>query len=261
MEPNTNTKQVEEKNSSKTESVINDTRNIFALSREEMSRVAVERIAEITKEFTDGFKFLADYPKSVTFFGSNQFKEDNKYYADARALASRIASELNYSVASGGGPGIMEAANRGAFEVGGTSLGLTIKLPQEQVINKYISKGIDSYYFFVRKVILSFSSEALIFYPGGFGTLDEFFEIITLAQTEKLRGVPIICVGNDYWKKLEIFMVEELLSRGTIHAKDMTLFTITDNHDEIINIIKKVPVRNGMPFSLEKLGGTEDQSI
>jgi len=225
--------------------------NSYILTREEMQEVARERVVEISKEFTKGFKFLEDYPQSVTFFGSNQFKEDNPYYISARTLAGRIATELGYSVASGGGPGIMEAANRGAFEAGGTSLGLTIKLPHEQIINKYISKEIDSYYFFVRKVILSF--------PGGFGTLDEFFEIMTLVQTKKIKGVPIICVGSDYWRRLERFLAEELLSRGTIIAEDMTIFTITDDHDEILNIIKKVPVRSGLPFHLATQAGTEDQ--
>ena len=229
------------------------------LTREEMQEVARERVDEIAKEFTNGFKFLEDYPKSVTIFGSNQFNEDNPYYISARTLAGRIAKELGYSVASGGGPGIMEAANRGAYEAGGTSLGLTIKLPHEQIINKYISKEIDSYYFFVRKVILSFSSEAFIFFPGGFGTMDEFFEIMTLVQTKKIQGVPIICVGADYWRKLERFLTEELLSRGTVNAEDMTLFTITDDHDEILNIIRKVPVRTSLPFHLATQAGTEDQ--
>ena len=224
-----------------------------------MQNVAKERIDEITREFKAGFMFLENYPKSVTFFGSNQFKEDNPYYISARTLAGRIAQEIGYSIASGGGPGIMEAANRGAFEAGGTSLGLTIKLPHEQIINKYISKELDMYYFFVRKVILSFSSEAFIFFPGGFGTMDEFFELITLVQTKKIEGVPIICVGSDYWKKLERFIQEELLSRGTVAAEDLTLFTITDDHDEIIELIKKVPIRNSLPFHLQKLAGTEDQ--
>jgi uncharacterized protein (TIGR00730 family) len=226
------------------------------LNRQEMNKVASERITEISKEFTEGFKFLEDYPKSVTFFGSNQFKEDNPYYVDARKLAGLIATELGYSVLSGGGPGIMEAANRGAYEAGGVSLGLTIKLPQEQVINPYITKQIQTYYFFVRKVILSFSAEAFIFFPGGYGTLDEFFEIITLVQTKKIEGVPIICVGSDYWKSLERFMQESLLSRGTITAEDLTLYTITDDHDEILDIIRKVPVRTSLPFNLARQAGT-----
>lgn len=220
-----------------------------SFTREQMQEVAKERITEISQEFTQGFEFLADYPKSVTIFGSNQFKEDNVYYQSARTLSGRIAKELGYSVISGGGPGIMEAANRGAFEAGGLSIGLTIELPHGQVINKYISRSLDSYYFFVRKVCLSFSAEAFIFFPGGFGTLDEFFEIITLVQTGKISGVPMICVGSDYWKALENFMTAELLSRGTIFPSDLKLFTITDDHDEVIEIIKKVPVRDSLPFS------------
>ncbi len=214
-----------------------------------MQQVAKERIEEISKEFTDGFKFLEDYPKSVTFFGSNQFKEDNPYYISAQALAAKISKETGYSILSGGGPGIMEAANRGATEVGGQSLGLTIKLPKEQVINKYIGHEVDLYYFFVRKVLLSFSAEAFIFFPGGFGTLDEFFEIITLIQTGKVIGVPLICVGADYWKSLERFMQTELLARGTILPEDLLYYTITDDHNEIVDIIKKAAVRVDLPFS------------
>jgi len=228
---------------------MNKDTNVYTLSKTEIHKVARERVSEITKEFIWGFEFLEKHPKSVTFFGSNQFTEQNEYYKSARTLAGRIAKELGYSVASGGGPGIMEAANRGAQEVGGTSLGITIKLPHEQVINKYISKEYDCYYFFVRKVLLSFSAEAFIFYPGGFGTLDEFFEIITLIQTRKIEGVPIICVGSDYWLSVEKFIKDELLSRGTVEREDIDLFTITDNHDEILEIIKAVPVRNSLQFS------------
>lgn len=223
-------------------------KNVYTLNKTEIHKVAHERVTEITKEFIWGFEFLEKYPRSVTFFGSNQFTDSNEYYKSARTLAGRIAKELNYSVASGGGPGIMEAANRGAQEVGGTSLGITIKLPNEQVINKYISKEFDCYYFFVRKVLLSFSAEAFIFYPGGFGTLDEFFELITLIQTKKIAGVPIICVGSDYWTSVDKFIKETLLSRGTIERADIDLYTITDNHDEILDIIKAVPIRNSLNY-------------
>ncbi len=208
-----------------------------------MHILAKKRVSEISREFTEGFKFLEDYPKSVTFFGANQFKEDNQYYISARTLASRVVKELGYSVLSGGGPGIMEAANRGAYEAGGNSLGLLIKLPSEQVINKYITKWFSSYYFFVRKVCLSFSAEAFIFYPGGFGTLDEFFELLTLIQTRKIANVPLICVGSEYWNELKRFMEAEMISRGTIASEDLDLFHIMDDHDKIIEIIKKVPVR------------------
>lgn len=224
------------------------TRNILTLSREEMRKVAVERVNEISKEFTEGFKFLEDYPKSVTIFGANQFREDNPYYASARVLTSRLVKELGYSIVSGGGPGIMEAASRGAFEAGGNSLGLLIKLPEAQMINSYITKSFAAYYFFVRKVCLSFSAEAFIFYPGGFGTLDEFFEILTLIQTRKITHTPLICVGSEYWNKLKDFMKKEILSRGAILEEDLKLFHIIDDHDKIIEIIKRVPIHVGVPL-------------
>jgi uncharacterized protein (TIGR00730 family) len=231
--------------------------NTHTFTRREMEFLARERVNEIAKEFSNGFKFLEDYPKSVTFFGSSMMKEDNPYCQSAKVLAGRIVKELGYSVLTGGGPGIMEAANRGAYENGGTSIGLTIALPRPQLINKYITKEFDPYYFFVRKVLLGFSAEAFIFFPGGYGTLDEFFEILTLIQTRKVVGVPLICVGSDYWKSLERFMQAELLSRGTILPEDLLLFTITDNLDEVIDIISKVPVRNTMDFHLNAQVETE----
>lgn len=204
-----------------------------------MQEITRRRVSQISREFTGGFEFLADYEKSVTFFGANQFREGNPYYENARELASRVVKELNCPVISGGGPGIMEAANRGAYEASGDSLGLLITLPDGQVTNKYITKSFSSYYFFVRKVLLSFSAEAFIFFPGGFGTLDEFFEILTLVQTRKIADVPIICVGSEYWNELKEFMKREQLSRGVIKPEDLNLFQIIDDHAEIIEIIKK----------------------
>jgi len=224
-------------------------KNDLVLSRGEMEAVAKDRVAEISKEFTAGFKFLEDYPKSVTFFGSNQTKESDLYYESARTLSSRLVKELGYSIVSGGGPGIMEAADRGAKEAGGNSIGLLIRLPHEQPVNPYISRSISFYYFFARKVCLAFGAEVFIFYPGGFGTLDEFFELVTLIQTKKIANVPLICVGSEYWNKLKTFMQEEMLKRGAIDPEHLDLFTITDSHDEIVDIIKKVPVRISVPFS------------
>lgn len=215
-------------------------------SKEDMQEVAAKRVSEIAAEFSRGFEFLESVTPSVTFFGSTQFLEDNPYYISARNLGQRIVKDLSYSVCTGGGPGIMEAANRGAFEAGGKSFGLTIKLPHPQMVNRYITDEISFYYFFTRKVCLSFSAEAFIFYPGGFGTLDEFFEIVTLVQTKKVEGIPIICIGADYWHALENYIGNELLSRGTITTDDTKLFTITDNLDEVIEIVKKVPPRIDM---------------
>lgn len=220
---------------------------LSTLSVEEMRELARLRVTEISKEFREGFEFLENYPESITFFGANQFREDNKYYESAHTLAGRVVKELGYPVLSGGGPGIMEAANKGAFEAGGDSLGLLIELPDGQVTNKYITKGFSSYYFFVRKVCLSFSAKAFIFFPGGYGTLDEFFELLTLVQTRKIVGVPLICVGSEYWNELKGFIEKQMLDRGTIRSEDMSLFHITDDHDEIIEIIKKTPARTVIP--------------
>lgn len=215
-----------------------------------MHREATERVAEIAKEFSEGFKFLADYPKTVTFFGSTALSEGDHYYDKARALSARIVKDLGYSVVSGGGPGIMEAADRGAYEAGGDSIGLLIKLPDAQPTNAYIKKSISFYYFFARKVCLSFGAEVFIFFPGGFGTLDEFFEIVTLIQTKKIAGAPLICFGSEYWNKVKDLMRDEMLSRGMITEEDMSLFTITDSEEEIIEIIKKTKVVDNLPFNL-----------
>lgn len=224
-----------------------------SVDRLETLNIANERISEITREFSEGFRFLADYPSSVTFFGSTESKEGDKHYEDARELAKRIVTELNYSIVSGGGPGIMEASDRGAYEAGGNSIGLLIELPEGQVVNKYITKSVSFHYFFARKVCLTFGAEVFIFYPGGFGTLDEFFELITLVQTKKLLNVPIICVGTEYWSKLKDFMQAEILKRGYIKDGDQDLFTITDSHDEILEVIKKTPILKDVPFNLKDL--------
>lgn len=204
----------------------------------EMCLVASKRVTDIAKEFTEGFEFLEGIKDSVTFFGGGRFGEDSKYYKDARTLAGRIAKELDFAVISGGGPGVMEAANRGAYEVGGESLGLLINLPEAQRSNGYVTHSIGFHYFFVRKVCLAFSAEAFVFYPGGFGTSDEFFEILTLIQTKKVKGVPMICVGSDYWNSIKDLMDKEMLKRGSVDKEDMGLFHILDDHDKIIEIIK-----------------------
>jgi uncharacterized protein (TIGR00730 family) len=214
----------------------------------EIGEAAKKRVALIAQEFTNGFEFVKNYPRSVTFFGSARIKEDEPYYVKARNLAGRIVKELRYSVTTGGGPGIMEAANRGAFEAGGNSLGLTIDLPNEQLDNKYLTDKEDFHYFFSRKVCLSFSAEAYIFFPGGFGTLDEFLEILTLVQTSKIPKAPMILVGESYWRPLEQLFKDVLLENKFIEEGDLHLYTITDDEDEILKIIKSAPIRMGLKY-------------
>lgn len=218
------------------------------LTRQQLHDTAVERVHLIAKEFTDAFNFLRKYPKSVTIFGGTHFAENSPEYAKARSVANTISKDLNYSVFTGGGPGIMEAANRGAFEAGGESLGLTIELSNHQIKNDYLTDNLDFYYFFSRKVCMSFSAEAYLFFPGGFGTLDEFYEIVTLVQTKKIEKVPIILVGSEFWKPFDELMKKELLGRGTVDPEDLNLYKILDDEKEIVDVIKNSPVRNGIKF-------------
>lgn len=232
------------------------------LTKKELHETARERIHLITTEFKNGFNFLEKYPKSVTFFGGTFFEEDHRYYQMAKSMAGNIVKKLNYAVLSGGGPGIMEASNKGAFEAGGESLGLSIELNPKQDQNKYLTDSIYFHYFFSRKVCLAFSAEAYIFFPGGFGTLDEFFEILTLVQTGKIEKAPIILVGSDYWNSLNHFIKSVLLETGTIKESDMNLYKITDNEDEVIDIISNAPIHNGIKFNhsdLEQSGITKEK--
>lgn len=224
-------------------------KTIEPLTLDEMHEAAKARIDFITKEFSDGFALLEKYPKSVTFFGSARVEESHPLYEQARNLGNRIAKDLGYAVVTGGGPGVMEAVSRGAFEVGGKTAGLNIKLPMEQQPNKFLTDTVEFYYFFIRKVCLSFSAEAYVFFPGGFGTYDELFEILTLVQTNKIKRVPIILVGEkSYWKRFDAFVRKMLRKYHFIDESDRELYTITNDEDEIIRIIKEAPVRNGLRF-------------
>jgi uncharacterized protein (TIGR00730 family) len=224
-------------------------RKNIQLTKSELHETARERVHLISNEFKNAFSFLEKYPRSVTIFGGTHISDESNYYKMARSLAKRIVTELDYAVLTGGGPGIMEGANRGAFEAGGKSLGLEVEMHPEQLPNPYLTDCIYFHYFFSRKMALAFSAEAYVFMPGGFGTLDEFFEVITLVQTGKIEKVPIILYGSDYWSKIEKFMVLELLSRKTISEEDLKIFKITDSEDEIIKIIKEAPVHNGLEFN------------
>ena len=207
------------------------------------------RASRIANEFEQGLQFIKKYPKSVTFYGSSRFQYDNPHYKDAYKLAQKL-SKSGYAIVTGGGPGIMEAANRGAKEAGGPSVGLNIQLPREQIINPYVTDSLSFYYFFSRKTTLSFSAEAYIFYPGGYGTLDEFFEIITLIQTHKIHRVPVFLVGSEFWLPLDRYMEEFLQVRhGAIEEADLHLYIITDDHEEVLRAIEQTP-----PRQLEEAG-------
>jgi len=189
-------------------------------------------------EFIRGFRKLHFIGPCVTVFGSARFTEDNPYYQLAQAMGKKLA-ENGYAVMTGGGPGIMEAANRGAREGGGLSLGCNIELPMEQHPNPYLDRYIDFKYFFVRKVMLVKYSDAFIVMPGGFGTLDEVFETMVLIQTKKIERFPVIIMGKDFWGPLDSFIQESLVAKGTISEKDLDLIHVTDDPDEAIEIIAR----------------------
>ncbi len=203
------------------------------------------RMSLINEELQNGFNLIKTQPKSVTVFGSARMTETDPLYQTARSITSAIA-KLGFSVITGGGSGIMEAANRGAMEAHGRSVGFNISLPHEQHINKYVNHNLSFHYFFTRKLMLTFSAEAFIFFPGGFGTMDEFFEILTLVQTKKIEYVPLICFGSSYWNYLKKFMTEVLLPAGMISPQDLDLFHITDDPQEVISLVAKTHVRNGV---------------
>lgn len=198
------------------------------------------RVFRIMAEFVEGFQFLADFKKTVTFFGSARFPETNKWYKVARELGE-LLGKAGFGIITGGGPGIMEAGNRGAVEGKGDSVGLNIQLPYEQRTNSFVRKARGFYYFFTRKVMLSFSAQAYVFFPGGYGTLDEVFEILTLIQTKKIYNkIPVILVGKDFWGDLDMWMKKKLLDQyKTIDPEDLKLYHIVDNAKDAFDIIKK----------------------
>ncbi len=202
------------------------------------------RICRIDEELRQGITGMEAYDKAVTFYGSARFKEGDEYYDKIRHLSGRIAKELGYAVVTGGGPGIMEAGNRGAYEAGGKSVGLSIKLPMEQHNNTYVTDEVPFYFFFARKVALSYSSEVFVFCPGGFGTMDEMFEVLTLVQTGKLKPIPLVFYGVKFWTPLvEFFKTTMLETYKTISPKDMDLFTVTDDDDLVLKIVKEAKLR------------------
>lgn len=202
------------------------------------------RVFRILSEFVDGWQFLANFKKTVSVFGSARFLEDDRWYKEARKLG-KMAAEDGFAVVTGGGPGIMEAANRGAVEGNGQSIGLNIQLEMEQRINAYVKESAAFHYFFVRKVMLSFAARAYLFFPGGYGTLDEVFEILTLIQTKKISDkIPVILVGKEFWEPIDRWLREEIWEKyKAVDRSDLEVYKIVDTAEEAFELIKDAPPR------------------
>jgi len=196
------------------------------------------RLFRILAEFVEGFEVLPRVYPGVTIFGSARTKPDEPDYQKAEKLTELLV-RAGFSVITGGGPGIMEAANKGASNAGGYSVGLNIRLPMEQEPNPYANIKLEFRYFFVRKVMLAKYSVAFVFFPGGFGTMDEMFEILTLVQTRKIRPVPIVLVGKQFWKPLVSWFTKTLIPENKISPQDLEIFKVLDEPEEIVNHIKE----------------------
>jgi len=195
------------------------------------------RIFRIMSEFVDGFDELSKIGDAVTIFGSARTKPSDKYYKMAEKTAALLAKN-NFAVITGAGPGIMEAANKGTKAAGGASIGLNIEVPVIQEPNKFITKLIDFRYFFCRKVMFVKYAKAFIIFPGGFGTMDEFFESITLIQTSRIEKFPVILMGSEYWKGLIDWMKQDMLEEDRVEKNDLDLFSVVDKPEEALKIIK-----------------------
>jgi hypothetical protein len=197
-------------------------------------------VLRITAEFVQGFEFLSNLQRTVTIFGSARLEESDRYYQLARELGCRLAQE-KYTVVTGGGPGIMEAGNRGATDAGGHSVGLNIQLPMEQKLNDYVKEGMGFQYFFSRKFMLDYSALAYVYFPGGYGTLDELFTVLTLIQTGKSDGdVPVILIGVEFWQPLLKWIESAMKPRCLIGPDDVALIHLTDDLDEAMRLIRQV---------------------
>jgi uncharacterized protein (TIGR00730 family) len=194
------------------------------------------RVLRIQSEFVEGFGLLAEMPRAVSVFGSARTPRDHPHYAAGVQIGAALA-QGGYAVITGGGPGAMEAANRGASEAGGMSVGLGIELPFEQDLNEWVDVGIAFRYFFVRKTMFVKYAQAFVILPGGFGTLDELFEALTLVQTRKVTRFPVILFGSEYWAGLVSWITSTLAATGTINEADLELFTVTDDVDEVMSVI------------------------
>jgi uncharacterized protein (TIGR00730 family) len=205
---------------------------------DEFTHTDTWRVFRIMGEFVEGFDELASLTRGISIFGSARTPTSDPYYKLAQETAALLSRE-GYAVITGGGPGIMEAANRGAFEAGGLSVGCNIELPFEQGANPYLTRSVTFRYFFVRKMMFVKYSLGFIIFPGGFGTLDELFEALTLIQTRKIRDFPVILFGSDYWKGLMDWIGETALREGKVSNQDLKLLHLTDSPEEVVNIVNE----------------------
>lgn len=196
------------------------------------------RVFRIMSELVDGFEIMSEIGPAVTIFGSARTLPKHPHYHKTQEIAFKLAQK-GYSIITGGGSGIMEAANRGAHEAGGCSVGLNIDLPMEQVVNSYVNVPVGFRYFFVRKVMFIKYASAVLVMPGGMGTMDECFEVVTLIQTEKVRKIPVILVGREYWKGLLDWMTNRMIKEGMLDQKELSIFKIMDDPGAIVKEIKK----------------------
>lgn len=210
---------------------------VFTDLFEEDDAIQSWRIFRIMSEFVNGFDILRKYSTAATFFGSARLNPQDAMYKAAEELAAKLAKK-GFTIITGGGPGIMEAANVGAFKVGGRSVGLNIQLPMEQKLNPYVTETETFHFFFSRKVMLAFASEVYVYFPGGFGTLDELMEIVTLIQTKKISRLPVVLYGKEFWEPLMAFFEKQLLREfKTISKEDLDLFHIVDTVDDALEYI------------------------
>ena len=210
----------------------------MALLKEDFTKEDPWRIFRIMSEFVDGFEELSDIKEAVSIFGSARSSPSSKFYKLAEETAVKL-SKNGYAIITGAGPGIMEAANKGAKKSGGQSIGLNILIPTMQKPNAYVTRLLEFKYFFCRKVMFAKYSKAFVAFPGGFGTLDEFFEAVTLVQTKRVDPFPVILVGSEYWKGMVSWMRSTFISHKTIDREDLTIFSLVDTPEEVISAINK----------------------
>jgi uncharacterized protein (TIGR00730 family) len=213
------------------------------------------RVMRIQAEFVEGFGLLAELGPAVAIFGSARTKPETSDYAAAEDIAGGLV-RAGYAILTGGGPGIMEAANKGATEAGGVSVGLGIELPREQGLNDFVEVGLEFRYFFVRKTVFIKYSQAFVVLPGGFGTMDELFEAVTLVATGKITKFPIVLVGREYWRGLVAWMREKVLVEGKVSPGELELLTVVDEPEDVVKVITKAHAEAGLNLPRSDADGT-----